>query len=87
MKRKGTKRHVFLRMVGEVKMSRDLFKASLSLISTSLRCSRKRTICNSSLRSGNFVRVGDERTSSIYVLCARTFECVGLMIGFECTFD
>ena len=40
---------------------------------------------NSSLRSGDFVRVGDERTSpSSY---ARTFECAGLMIGFQCTFN
>ena len=40
---------------------------------------------NSSLRSGNFVRVGDERRSPTSY--ARTFECAGLMIGFECTVD
>ena len=39
---------------------------------------------NSSLRSGDFVRVGDERTSPTSY--ARTFECAGLMIGFQCTF-
>ena len=38
---------------------------------------------NSSLRSGDFVRVGDERTSPTSY--ARTFECAGLMIGFQCT--
>ena len=37
---------------------------------------------NSLLRSGNFVRVGDERTGPTSY--ARTFE---LMFGFECTFD
>ena len=37
---------------------------------------------NSSLRSGDFVRVGDERTSPTSY--ARAFECVGLMIGFQC---
>ena len=40
---------------------------------------------NSSLRSGDFVRVGDERTSPTSY--ARTFECAGLMIGFQCTFN
>ena len=35
----------------------------------------------SSLRSGNFVRVGEERTSPTSY--ARTFKCTGLMIGFE----
>ena len=40
---------------------------------------------DSSLRSGNFVRVGDERTSPTSY--ARIFECAGLMIGFESTFD
>ena len=40
---------------------------------------------NSSLRSGDFVRVGDERTSPTSY--ARTFECAGLMISFECPFD
>ena len=41
---------------------------------------------NSSLRSGDFVRVGDERTSPTSY--ARTFECAaGLMIGFECAFN
>ena len=39
---------------------------------------------NSSLRSGNFVRDGDERTSP--TSDARTFECAGWVIGFECTF-
>ena len=34
---------------------------------------------NSSLRSGDFVRVGDERTSPTSY--ARTFKCAGLMIG------
>ena len=38
---------------------------------------------NSSLRSGDFVRVGDERTSPTSY--ARTFECAGLMIRFQCT--
>ena len=33
---------------------------------------------NSSLRSGDFFRVGDERTS--LTSYARTFECAGLMI-------
>ena len=37
---------------------------------------------NSSLWSGKFVRVGDERTSPTSY--ARTFKCVGLIIGFEC---
>ena len=36
---------------------------------------------NSSLRSGDFVRVGDERTSPTSY--ARTFECAGLMIYFS----
>ena len=40
---------------------------------------------NSSLRSGDFVRVGDERTSPTSY--SRTFECAGLMIGFQCTFN
>ena len=40
---------------------------------------------NSMLRSGHFVHVGDERMSS--TLYTRKFECAGLMIGFECTFD
>ena len=40
---------------------------------------------NCSLRSGDFVRVGDERTSPTSY--ARTFECAGLMIRFQCTFD
>ena len=38
---------------------------------------------NSSLRSGNFLRVGDERTSP--TLYAHTSECAGLVIRFECT--
>ena len=40
---------------------------------------------NSSLRSGDFVRVGDERTSPTSY--ARTLECAGLMIRFQCTFN
>ena len=40
---------------------------------------------NSSLRCGNFVRVGDERTSPTSY--ARPFERAGLMIRFQCTFD
>ena len=40
---------------------------------------------NSSLRSRDFVRVGDERTSPTSY--ARTFECAGLMIRFKCTFN
>ena len=40
---------------------------------------------NSSLRSGDFVRVGDERTNPTSY--ARTFECAGLMIRFQCTFN
>ena len=43
MEGKATNRHVFLSMVREVEMSRDWLEASLSLISTSLRCSRKRS--------------------------------------------
>ena len=35
---------------------------------------------NSSLGSGDFVRVGNERTSP-------TFECAELMIRFQCTFN
>ena len=38
---------------------------------------------NRSLRSGDFVRVGDERTS--LTSYARTFECAGLTIRFQCT--
>ena len=34
---------------------------------------------SSSFGSGNFVRVGDEKTSPTSY--ARTFECAGLMIG------
>ena len=37
---------------------------------------------NSSLRSGDFVCVGDERISPTSY--ARTFECAGLMIGLVC---
>ena len=37
---------------------------------------------NSSLKSQNFDRIGDERTS-----CERAFECAGFMIEFECTVD
>ena len=40
---------------------------------------------SSSLWSGNFVRVGDERIGPTSY--ARTFKCAGLMIGFECTVD
>ena len=40
---------------------------------------------NSSLRCGDFVRVGDERTSPTSY--ARTFECAGLMIRFQCAFN
>ena len=41
---------------------------------------------NSSLRSGDFVRVGDERTSPTSY--ARSiFECAGLMIAFQCAFN
>ena len=40
---------------------------------------------NSSLSSGDFVRVGDERTGPISY--ARTFECAGLMVRFQCTFN
>ena len=40
---------------------------------------------NGSLRSGDFVRVGDERTSP--TTYARTFECAGSMIGFQCAFN
>ena len=40
---------------------------------------------NSSLRSGDFIRVVDERTSPTSY--ARTFECAGLMIRFQCTFN
>ena len=36
------------------------------------------------LRFGDFVCVGDERTSPTSY--TRTFECAGLIIGFECTF-
>ena len=39
----------------------------------------------STLRFLNFVRVGDERTSPTSYVC--TFECAGLMIGFECPVD
>ena len=38
---------------------------------------------DSSLRSLNFIRFGGERPVST----PRTFECTGLMIGFECTVD
>ena len=118
MKGKATNRHVFLRIVREVEMSRDWFRNVLSLISTSLRCSRKRSpnlrtvspmynfFCigtgntideiggnaremisdgNSSLRSGDFVRVGAESTSPTSY--ARTFECAGLIIRFQCTLN
>ena len=40
---------------------------------------------NSSLRFGDFVRVGGERTSPTWYAC--TFECAGLMIGFQCAFN
>ena len=40
---------------------------------------------NSSLRSGDFVRVGDERTSPTSY--ARTFECAGLVIRVQCTLN
>ena len=39
---------------------------------------------NGSLKSGDFVRVGDERTS--LTSYARTFESAGLMIRFQCAF-
>ena len=94
MEREATNRHVFLRMVGRLKSrATGSMEASLSLISTSLRCSRKRSPNlqpvspmyiftgntvdeidgntremisdgNSLLRSGNFVRIRDERTCS-----------------------
>ena len=40
---------------------------------------------NSSLRSGDFVCVGDERTSPTSY--APTVECAGLMIRFQCTLN
>ena len=40
---------------------------------------------NCFLRSGNFVHVGDERTSP--TSSARAFKCARFMIGFGCTFD
>ena len=40
---------------------------------------------NSSLRSGNFVCIGDEMISPTSYM--HTFECAGLMIRFACTFD
>ena len=40
-------------------------------------------MANGSLRSGDFVRVGDESPTSY----GRTFECAGLMIGFQCAFN
>ena len=43
MERKATNRHVFLRMVGKVECRATGLEASLSLILTSLRCSRKRS--------------------------------------------
>ena len=43
MERKATNCHVFLRMGGRLKCHSTALEASLSLISTSLRCSRKRS--------------------------------------------
>ena len=40
---------------------------------------------NSSLRSGDSVRVGDKKTSP--TTYARSFECAGLMIRFQCTLN
>ena len=88
----------FLELLGSLKCRATGLEASLSLISTSLRCSRKRSLNlrpvsgtgntvdeaggnahemigdgNSSFRSLNVVRVGDERTSrTSYAL---TFDC------------
>ena len=100
----------FSEWLGRLKCRVTGLEASLSFISTSLRCLRKQSPNlrpvspmyivlqkigrdaremigdgNSSLRSGDFVRVGDERTGPTSY--ARTFEFAGLMIRFQCTLN